>query len=384
MNDRAALLLNSFELFVRFAFRDDNNGQELGDDPYIAYICRLIAAAKDAGARLLLNMPPRHLKTFIGSVCFTAWLLARNPAEKIVIITYSEPLALDIAYRIRKILRSPWYKKFFRARLADDRSRIADFATTAGGGVRAVSAEGSITGFGGTVLIFDDPLAIKDAGNLAQITKINQDFDNMISSRLNNPKKGRMLIIGHRLNPADLSGHVLKCAGWDHIALPFIAVEDKDYDCGSYKWHRKAGELLRPDAFSQAEIDRIKNTLDYEALYQQFLGEGHSVCINRDHFKSFKVVPPDASVIISVDPGHRPGTGHSFTVMQAWTPVGDDFYLLDQWRAQADVNTVSHALIKGVAKSQAVAVLIEWSGYGQTLHKDCGGDSARSRFCSFH
>jgi hypothetical protein len=34
-------------------------------------------------------------------------MLARNPAEKVIIVTYSEPLARDIAYRVRAILQAP-------------------------------------------------------------------------------------------------------------------------------------------------------------------------------------------------------------------------------------------------------------------------------------
>jgi hypothetical protein len=113
MNDHAKLLGRDFESFVRMAFRDENGGQELGDEPYIAYVCRRIAEATEDGARCVVNMPPRHLKTFIGSVCPSAWLLARNPAEKMIIVTYSEQLARDIAYRVRRILRTSWYKKKF-------------------------------------------------------------------------------------------------------------------------------------------------------------------------------------------------------------------------------------------------------------------------------
>ena len=80
--------------------RDRNDGRELGDEPYIAYACRRIAEAEDDGARCAVTMPPRHLKTFIGSVCLSAArLLTRNPAEKIIIVTYSEQLARDISYR---------------------------------------------------------------------------------------------------------------------------------------------------------------------------------------------------------------------------------------------------------------------------------------------
>jgi predicted phage terminase large subunit-like protein len=377
MSERANLLRRDLEAFVRMSFRDENDGEELGDEPYTTFVCHRIAVAKDDGARLVFNLPPRHNKTTKCTVALSAWLLARNPAEKIIIITYSEQLARDIGNRVRKILQSPWYRTFFPTRIADDRKRADDFATTAGGSFYAASVEGSFIGRGATIIIFDDPLDMDDAGNLKQIEKVNQRFDTAIFSRLNNPNKGRVVIVGHRLHEGDLSGHELQSGGWEHIALPFIAPRDQDYDLGGGRtWHRKKGELLRPNAFSQREIERIKNTInpDFEALYQQFLGEGHSIRISRDHFGSFTAAP-DAPVVISVDPGHRPGPNHSFTVMQAWCALGHDVFLLDEWRAQTDVREASQALIKGTANCQAAAVLIEWSGYGQAL-----AENLRRRF----
>ncbi len=211
----AALLLRNFEAFARMAFRYLHDGQELGNEPYLTFVCRRLAKAKEPGARIVLNMPPRHLKTLLGSVFLAAWLLASSPAEKIMIITYSEALAVNIAYLLRKILQSAWYCRYFRTRLSDDRTRVADFTTTAGGGVYAVSAEGSITGRGASVIIFDDPLNIDDASNLKQIEKINQRFDTFIRWRLDDPSRGRILIIAHRLHSNDLSGHVLKSGDWD-------------------------------------------------------------------------------------------------------------------------------------------------------------------------
>jgi len=368
----AALLLGYFELFARMAFRYLHDGCELGNDPYITYVCRLLAKAKESSARIVLNMPPRHLKTLLASVFLAAWLLAWNPAERIIIITYSEQLALHSAYLLRKILQSHWFMRYFATRLADDRTRVSDFATTAGGGVYAVSAEGSITGRGATVIIFDDPLNIDDASNVDQIHKVNERFDTVVMSRLDNPKTGRVVISAHRLHQHDLSGHVLETREWDHVALPFIAPKDQDYDLGGRVWSRRKGELLRPDAFTEADVARIKSIMnpDFEALYQQFLGETSSIRICGSDFGNFTFAPPDAAIVITVDPGHRPGPQHSFTVMQALCSVRDDFLVLDQWRAQADVETACRALKIGATNSQAAAVLIEWSGYGSALARD--------------
>jgi predicted phage terminase large subunit-like protein len=369
----AALLLSNFELFARAAFRYLHDGRELGNEPYIEYLCVRLARAVEPGARTVFNLAPRHLKTLLGAVFLPTWLLARDPTEKIIILAYSEQIARDSSYLVRKLLQWEFYQKNFSTRLAADRTRVWDFLTTAGGSVYAVSVDGSVTGRGATVIIFDDPVAIADCANLEKFAMVNERFGGEVMSRLDDPITGRVLIIGHRLHANDLSGHVLKAGGWEHISLAMIAPTDQTYDFGNARlWRRKQGELLRPDAFSESDIARMKATLnpDFEALYQQFMGEPSSVRLSRNCVGTFTIGPANAPGIISVDPGHRAGPGHSFTVMQALSWAGDDVFLLDQWRAQADIKEAVRALRIGVTNCRPSAVLIECSGYGPTLAYD--------------
>jgi hypothetical protein len=115
MTNNAAVLLGSFELFARMCFRYLHNGRELGNERYLSYVCRQLEKARNNGARIVINLPPRHLKTLLGTVFLAAWLLAWNPAEKIIIVAYSEQLATAIAYELRRILQSPWFRRYFGA-----------------------------------------------------------------------------------------------------------------------------------------------------------------------------------------------------------------------------------------------------------------------------
>src|SRR5712672_3660216 len=65
-------------------------------------------------------LPPRHLKTLLSAVCLAAWKFAREPSAKIMVVTYSEQLAENIARGIRGILQSDWFKDFFATRVAKD------------------------------------------------------------------------------------------------------------------------------------------------------------------------------------------------------------------------------------------------------------------------
>jgi len=177
--------------------------------------------------RLIINLPPRHFKTWIGSICLSAWILGHRPSAKILMLTYGQELADKIARAIRAIMRSAWYKELFKkTRLAS--SKLDDFATTAGGAVRSVSMEGGVTGYGADYIIVDDPTELKDCDNVKRLERVVDLFQTEILTRLNNPKRGRVVIIAHRVNEDDLSGHLLAQQGrWRNLKLPLVAMRTR-------------------------------------------------------------------------------------------------------------------------------------------------------------
>ena len=63
--------------------------------------------------RLMINLPPRSLKTHIVSVAFTAWLLGHDPTMRIICVTYSNDVSKNQAQLFAKIVRSEWFKAAF-------------------------------------------------------------------------------------------------------------------------------------------------------------------------------------------------------------------------------------------------------------------------------
>src|SRR5262249_45881124 len=136
------LVQTEFRAFAMKAFAGLNKGKKLGNDKYLQLIAQeLTAVAAGNIRRLIVSMPPRHGKTFMCSICLSAWILAHDPSVKILVPSYGQELADKIAYAIRAILQSEWFKQAFHTRLAKNRSRVMDFLTTDGGGVHSVSIE---------------------------------------------------------------------------------------------------------------------------------------------------------------------------------------------------------------------------------------------------
>jgi hypothetical protein len=191
--------------FARKALREID-GLTLGREPYLRYLAYELALfAEEDTNRLLINLPPGHLKTSLGSVCLAAWLLAHDASLKIIVVSHAEHLSKAIARKIRSILQSTWFTELFPTRIKKGHAGVTDFGTTSGGGVFITSFQAGFTGRRADVIIVDDPHDIGD--EIEQIEATIETFNTVLLSRLNDRKNGRVLVIAHRVNERDLSSH---------------------------------------------------------------------------------------------------------------------------------------------------------------------------------
>src|SRR5579872_835234 len=68
--------------------------------------------------RLILNVPPRHLKSQLASISFVAWMLGHSPASRLLCVCYGQELADKLARDCRRLMASSFYRALFRMRLA--------------------------------------------------------------------------------------------------------------------------------------------------------------------------------------------------------------------------------------------------------------------------
>src|SRR5258707_11217307 len=113
--------------------------------------------------RLIVNVPPRHLKSHVISIAFPAWLLGHEPSKQILSVTYAQDFSDNLARKSRTLMTSQFYEGLFDTRLAKGREAVSDFETTAGGSRFSTSVGGVLTGRGADNIIIDDPLKAADA-----------------------------------------------------------------------------------------------------------------------------------------------------------------------------------------------------------------------------
>ena len=137
-------------------------------------IAHLEAVARTEISTLLINEPPRHLKSTMTSILFCGWLLARRSSTKMLTGSYAMPLATRDATRMRRLITHPVHQRMFPdivlERDQNEKTRY-DLATltspetgeVVGGGARYCFATGAMTtGEGGDILIWDDPHKASD------------------------------------------------------------------------------------------------------------------------------------------------------------------------------------------------------------------------------
>src|ERR1700733_9484989 len=71
--------------------------------------------------RLIVNIPPRHLKSLAASVSLPAWLLGHDPTLAIINVTYGQELSDKFARDCRAVMMSDWYQSLFATRLVSAR-----------------------------------------------------------------------------------------------------------------------------------------------------------------------------------------------------------------------------------------------------------------------
>jgi hypothetical protein len=223
--------------------------------------------------RLIINMPPRSLKSVMVSVAFPAWLLGHNPSAKIMAASYAQALAEKHSLDCRTIMQSAWYQQLFaQTRLSSEQNEKQKFMTRAQGMRLATSIWGTATGEGGDVLIADDPINPLQAQSAAMRQMVRDWFDHTFMTRLDNKQRGAVILVMQRLHVEDVSGHLLARGGWEHVCLPALNDQPQQWFVGGRHFKRAAFTPLHAAREDEALIERARRELgsvQFAAQYQQ-------------------------------------------------------------------------------------------------------------------
>jgi hypothetical protein len=318
-----ALLRRDLVSFAQLCFSELNPRTRFAMSWHIEIIAAKLTALRGGKIRrLVINLPPRHLKSLLASVAFPAWCLGHDPSAQILCVSYAQDLADKLSRDCRHILASNWYRGIFPTRLSPQRAAMPEFDTTAQGCRLATSVGGVLTGRGADIVIIDDPLKPEEALSQAQRQMANEWYDHTLYSRLNDKLAGAIVVIMHRLHEDDLVGHVLAQEEWEIVRFPAIAEDDEsqlvDTFFGPLNFTRRRGEALHPEREPRAVLEHIRRTIgeyNFAGQYQQApapLGGGLVKAAWFRRYAPDELPPPSsASCRAGTPPTRRPSSAIS-------------------------------------------------------------------------
>jgi predicted phage terminase large subunit-like protein len=197
---------------------------------HIDAVCEhLEAVAAGKIRRLVINIPPGHLKSLLCSVFFPAWQWLHRPGWRVLTCSYDMGLATRDSVRSRDLITSDWYQQTFAPEwsLKSDQN-VKSYYENDRTGFRFCMATGSAaTGYRGDCVVIDDPLNKRDKHSDAAIEESRRFVQEIVPTRLNDKKSDPIVLVMQRLHERDATGVMLRQGGWDHLCLPSEFVPDR-------------------------------------------------------------------------------------------------------------------------------------------------------------
>ncbi len=230
----------------------------------------------------MIFMPPRHGKSELVTVRYTAWRLRQDPSLNVILASYGQDLANRFSRKIKRVLIDDFAAAGNAGALAGNAgapactdakasglhadihvrhaggtgvagegacapggspfpfvrqrpvNRVSEWETTMGGGLRAVGVGAGVTGYGAKLIVIDDPVKSREQANSLRFRNRLWDwFNDDLYTRLE--PGGSIVLIQTRWHEDDLAGRLLKDAReggeeWEVVNLPALA--EAAFKCG--------------------------------------------------------------------------------------------------------------------------------------------------------
>src|SRR5580704_14692197 len=379
-----ALLRTDFRAFLEKVFTTLTPGQRYVGSWHIDAIAwHLERVRRGEIRRLIINMPPRSLKSIAASVAFPAFVLGHDPSRRIICVSYSGDLAKKHSNDFRAVLESRWYRSVFpTTRIGQFKNTETEIELTARGFRLATSVGGTLTGRGGDIIIIDDPLKPDDALSETKRTGANLWFTNTLLSRLDDKRTGAIVVVIQRVHIDDLTGFLLAQSDeWDVLSLPAVAYADEAIPVwGGCTYHRKLGEALSPEREPLQVLDALKLQIGsdaFSAQYQQSPAPPGGAMVKRHWIKRHSELPPTSDRLFTLqswDTASKGGPDNDWSVCTTWIVTRKKlWYLIDVWRQRVDYPALKQNVQILSKKWSARRVLVEDTGAGTSLVQELRG-----------
>lgn len=387
----AELGRRSLSDFIRIFWRTADPSNYL-HNWHIDAICEHLEAVSSGDIkRLIINIPPRHMKSLAVAVHWPAWDWITRPDRRWLFASYAQTLSIRDSIKCRRVIQSPKYQACYSDKFAitSDQNTKLRFENDQGGYRLATSVDGALTGEGGDFIVVDDAHNANEAESDLVREGVLEWWDNAMSTRLNDPQTGAYVVIMQRVHHADLVGHILKNEkGWEHLCLPAEYEHDhptlSHTSLGFVDPRKKDGELLWPARNDKASLEELKGKLgSYGAagqLQQRPSPKGGGILKSMwwRKWPDGKPMPSAVHIIQSYDTAYseKDHEQASYSARTTWGIFVDEqtgrhcMMLLERWQDRVDYPVLRKKAQDDYGHWQPDRVLIEKKASGQSLIQD--------------
>lgn len=350
---------SSLRDFAKYAWPQIEGARELVWGWHLDAKCEhLEAVTRGEITNLLINEPPRSMKSVLINIMWPTWVWINDPSVQWLFSSYSFSLTTRDAHRQRTLINSNWFRTRWqeKVKLLDDATRLDRFINNNGGYRLSTSVDSGVLGDGSDITVVDDPNNTRDQSD-TMLDSVIQWWTNVMPSRKNSFLNHRRVVIQQRTHERDLSGHILANdkENWVHLMLPLEFEEARRCKTvilpSSFGkiWEdprKKEGELLDPLRRGPKEVKQLKKDLSSEyaiagQLQQRPAPEAGGI-IRKAWFSAWKSQDPPKIeyTLLSVDTALSEKKGAAFSAATTWGVFHDrdipQVILLSSWRERCE------------------------------------------------
>ena len=371
-----AILRQRFDLFVLAMFRE-LHGRDADREPYLEPFCfALQQAGTTEGARLIVNLPPRHLKSECAAVFLPAWLLGHDPSQKIGVATYGQDLSREHTVLFRRVIESDFYRVVFPdVQIARGRDRQDLIGTSQSGGYRPITVGGSFTGMGVDVLVMDDLMKAQDQQSQTIRDAVMRFYSSTAVTRFMDQNTGRLISCMQRMHVDDIVGRLMDRGGYRRLVMPSIAPRDMTFECyEGRRWLFEEGALLSPERHPRHILDGLRTqmgTFEFSAQYLQepMPASSRMLDFERLHLTD-DILPQDRrhAIVQTIDTAVKDQDDCDYSVIASWAMDDEgNWHLVDLIRERFDYPALKARVQASVMLIRPAEVIIEDSHIGSAL-----------------
>lgn len=363
-------------------------GRDFHDNWHIDAISEHLQAVVEGDIkRLIINVPPRHMKSIAVAVALPAWAWTVDPSKKFLFASYAQSLSVRDSVKCRRLIDSNFYRAHFGEtfNLTTDQNQKQRFENDMSGYRIATSVDGALTGEGGDIIVIDDPHNVREAESSTVRTSVLEWWDQAMQTRLNDPRTGAFIIIMQRVHENDLTGHILanEFEDWDHLCLPAryeIGHPTPSYSSLNFSDPRtNEGELLWPSRIDERTLGNLERSLGSYAsagqLQQRPMPKGGGI-LKAEWWEPWEddYLPEIEYVLQSWDTAFSTKEKTSYSARTTWGVFRRNGQInaiaMDMWYGRVSYPELRRIAQEAYYEYDPDAVLIEKKASGQSLLQD--------------